>query len=120
MGLIRTLIIIFVHVILDNLVMGSFNLVYVPFMIFGWMVIPILLCTIFKKVDSNISLAFLGILFSFLYSWIYIIPNCIVLQMDFIAYLVADFIWEILLAMSSFLTILLLYNPLAKIFDKML
>ena len=53
-GLLKTIIISSIHVILDNLVMGSFNLIFVPFMLLGWLIIPITLNTIFKKVNSNI------------------------------------------------------------------
>ena len=118
LGFIKTTIICFIHVLLDNLIMGSFNVIYMPFMFIGWMIIPISLNTIFKKVNSNIILAFLGILFSFLYCWIYIIPNTLILEVSFISYLVADILWEVLLATSSFLTILLLYDPCSKLFDK--
>lgn len=120
LGLIKTSIITIIYVILDNIIMGSFNMLYVPFMLIGWLIIPVFLNTIFKKTESNIKLAFLGILFSFIYCWIYIMPNCIILEVDFITYLVADILWEILLAISSFISILILYNPCSKIFDKFL
>lgn len=119
-GLIKTIIISSIHVLLDNLVMGSFNIIFVPFMLIGWLIIPILLNTIFRKVNSNIVLALLGVVFSFVYCWIYIIPNCIILQVDFFTYLIADFVWEVLLASSSFITILLLYNPCSNALDKVL
>ena len=119
-GFINTIIITTIHVLLDNLVMGSFNFIYVPFMLIGWLIIPVLLNTIFKKVNSNILLAVLGVMFSFIYCWIYIIPNCIILQTDFFSYLIADVIWEILLASSSFITILLLYTPCSNVLDKVL
>ena len=119
-GFVNTIIITAIHVLLDNLVMGSFNFVYVPFMLIGWLIIPVLLNTIFKKVNSNILLAVLGVMFSFIYCWIYIIPNCIILQTDFFSYLIADLIWEILLASSSFITILLLYDPCSNVLDKVL
>ena len=102
------------------MIMGSFNILYLPFMLVGWLIIPIMLNTLFKKVDSNIKLAFLGLLFSFIYCLIYIIPNCIILEVDFITYLFADISWEILLAISSFISIILLYDPCSKIFDKFL
>lgn len=120
LGFIRTSLIVFIHVLLDNLVMGSFNLLYTPFMFVGWILIPLLMCTFFKKIESNIALAFLGILFSFLYSWAFIIPNCIVLSVDIFTYLTADIVFEIILALSSFLSILLLYNPLSKVLDRIL
>ena len=116
LGLKKTTFIILVHTLLDNLVMGSFNLYFIAFMLAGWLLIPLLLTTVFKKVESTIALAFLGILFSFLYSWVMapaslIIQDALTLPL-LIAYLQIDIWWEILLAMSSFLTILWLYEPL--------
>lgn len=117
LGFTRSFIICLIHVVLDSLVMGGFNFLYMPFMFIGWIIIPITLNTIFKKVESNIILAFLGIVYAFVYSWVFIIPNCILLNVSFNAYFLADIIWEILLALSSFITILLLYVPCSKIFN---
>ena len=88
-------------------------------MILGWSLIPNLLCSVFKKVNSNISLALLGILFSFLYCWVIAIPHSIIMEVDLITYLTMDIIWEFILAASSFITILLLYKPLSKLFDRL-
>ena len=110
-GTLKTIIICFIYALIDNMVMGTFNVLYTPFLFIGWIFIPIFLNTIFKKVESSIALAFLGVLFSFIYCWLFLIPNCIVLQMDFITYLLSDIVWEILMASSSFLSILLLYKP---------
>ena len=117
-GFIKTTIIIFIHVLLDNLIMGSMNIYFIPIMFIGWFIIPLTLNTIFKKVESQISLAILGIIFSFIYCWIFIIPNCLLLEVDFLTYLYADLIWEILLASSSFITILLLYNPCSMVIGR--
>lgn len=118
LNVIHTIIICLIYVILDNIIVG-FNIFYVLFMFLALIIIPILLNTLFKKVESNIVLALLGVLFSFIYSWILIIPGCIVFEMDFITYLLADILWELILAFSSFITILLLYKPCAKVFDKL-
>lgn len=118
LGLFKTIIITLIHTILDCLVMGSLNLMYFPFMLVGLLLIPVLLNTLFKKVESNIALSFLGILFSLLYCWSYIVPSLIVLEIDFVSYMAADVVWEITLAMSSFLSILLLYNTCANVLDK--
>lgn len=118
LGILKSSIIILIHSFLDNLVSGSFNILIVIFMIIGWELIPLLVNTLFKKVDSIISISLVGVLFSFLYSWIYMIPFCIIFEMSFFEYLKADIIWEVLLATSSFLSILLLYKPVEKIFDK--
>lgn len=117
LGMLRTIIIVIIHVILDNIVMGSMSLYYTPTMLVGWLIIPITLNTIFKKIDTNINLAFLGILYSLIYSWLYLIPSSILTNVSPIAYLLGDILFEIILAMSSFISILLLYNPCAKVID---
>ena len=117
-GFKKTSIIILIHTLLDNLVMGSFNMFYIVFMFIGWMIIPLTLCSIFKNVESNYSLAFLGILFSFCYCFVYIVPNVVIADVKFLDYLYADIIFEVILAMSSFISILLLYNPISKFLDK--
>lgn len=119
LGLLRTTIIVIIHVILDNLYMSSFNIMYTPWMLIGWLIIPITLCTIFKKVNSNIILAFLGACYSFIYCWLYIIPNVMILEIDPLAYFVSDIPFELILAGSSFLSILLLYDPLSNVFEKL-
>lgn len=113
-----TLIITIIYVVLDSLTTNGFSFLFLPFMLIGWLIIPIFLNTLFKKVESNVLLASLGILFAFIYSWINIIPGCILFKMDPITYLVGDILWEVILASSSFITILLLYNPCAKVFDR--
>ena len=40
-GLSKTLIIILIHTILDNIIMSSFSLYYFPFMLIGWSLMPI-------------------------------------------------------------------------------
>src|SRR5690554_4722661 len=79
LGLKRTIIIVTIHTFLDNLLMG-FNIFYFPFMLVGWLIIPISLNTIFKRVNNTILLAFLGILFSFLYSWMFVFVIVVLLQ----------------------------------------
>lgn len=111
----KTILIILIHVLLDNLVIGSMNIVFVPFMFLGWSIIPICLNTIFRNVRSSIGLAYLAIIFALLYSWIYIIPNVLVYGVDPIAYLIADLLFEIILAISSFLTTLWLYEPCERV-----
>lgn len=111
-GFKKTAIIITIHVLLDNLIMGSFNILVVGFMFSGWMFIPLTLSTIFSNVKSALGLAFLGILFAFVYSWFLIIPGMILQELTFLQYLSGDIFFEVILAISSFITILWLYEPL--------
>lgn len=118
LGFVKTSIITIIHVLLDNLFLGGINLYFTPAMLVGWLIIPATLCTIFKKANSNISLAILGAIYSFIYCWIFIIPNVLLFKFNYIDYLIADLLFEIILATSSFVSILFLYNPLSKLFVK--
>ena len=120
LGLIRTIIIITCYTLIDGLIGGPFNIIYITFMLIGWLIIPILLCTIFKKVQSPLYLALLGVMFAFTYSWINIIPNLILTSATIISYLIADYPFELLLAVSSFLSILWLYTPIERVFKKII
>lgn len=118
--MVRTIIIVTIYTLFDCLFASSLNLFYFPFMLIGWNLIPILLSTIFKRVENSLYLAFLGILFSLLYSWIFIIPTMVMTDVKFLDYLVSDLVFEGLLAISSFLSILWLYYPCSKLLDKIL
>ena len=113
----KTLIIIILHVIIDNLIMASFNIFFVLVMMIGLMIIPFTLNTIFKKVTSPLGLAGLSIIYALIYSWLYIIPSVLLLKNDFRIYLIQDLPFEGLLAGSSFLSVLWLYTPLTRIID---
>lgn len=118
LGLKRTSLIITIHVLLDNMVMGSMNPMIIIFMWIGWMWIPLLLCTIFKKVNDSFRLALLGIVFALLYSWTFVICSCLIFHMKFTTYIMADIVFELILAISSFLSILWLYDAVKKVFDR--
>lgn len=119
LGFIRTTIIVVIHVLLDNLFMGSMNLVYTPAMFVGWMIIPIVVSTLFKKTDSPFLLAIFGFIEGFLYSWMFILPNYLLYNINPLAYLASDVLFEFLLAISSFLSILFLYKYVSNYFDKL-
>lgn len=125
LGIIRTSIIIIIYSFLDCLVTGSLNLYYFPFMLIGWLLIPVIITLFCKKTESSIILALMGIIFAVFYSWIYIIPNVLIPNeaisvISVINYLAADLTFEVLLASSSFLSILWLYSPCSIAFDKIL
>ena len=119
-GLAKTSLIVFLHVILDNFYMSSFSLMYTPTMLVGWLIIPFTICTFFKKVESPIFLGLLGIVYSFIYSWLYIIPNYLIMHIDPVIYIASDFIFEVILAICSFISIFILYRPCSKVLDIML
>ena len=120
MGMFKTVLIIIIHVLLDNFVMSSFSLMYTPTMLVGWLIIPLTLCTIFKKVESPVILAILGAILAFIYCWLYMIPSYLIYNIKPLAYLLSDIIAEIILAGCSFLTIIFLYKPSSKLLDSLI
>ena len=114
-GMKKTLFILLVYVLLDNIIMGNMGLIFVPFQYIGWALIPLLLCTVFKRVNDPLRLALLSALFSFLYCWIMVIPGVIVMHVSAGAYLAADITFELILAASSFVSVLLLYKPCYRV-----
>ena len=115
----QTLLIILIHTLLDNIFMSSFSIYYFPFMLLGWSVIPIIINLFFKKNDNPLTLAFVGMGCSFIYCWSFVIPTAIFTNASIVAYLIGDITFEIILAISSFLSILWLYNPCYKLLIKL-
>lgn len=119
MGFTKTTIIILIHVFLDNLVMGSLNFIYTPVMFFGWMFIPIFVCTIGRKTESPLKLGLIAILCSFLYCWSFVLPTYLFMNINPLVYLGSDIIFELILAVVGFTTTFLLYKPCSRIFEKL-
>lgn len=120
LGLYKTFLIILCHTLLDVFLFNNGLYVYMLFMFVGLMFIPLLLNTLFEKINSPIGLALLSIVFSLLYSWINIIPSVVIYNMNLFDYLLFDIVWELILVTSNFVIVLLLYKPISKVFDKIL
>ncbi len=120
LGTWKTIIIILINVIIQNLVWGSLNLLYTPAMFIGYLFVPICLNVIFKKVENIYALSVISILCSFVYSWCFIIPSVILTNVSFTAYIISDILFEVLLAGSSFLSVLWLYEKLVTELNKII
>jgi energy-coupling factor transport system substrate-specific component len=117
LGFKRTTFIIIIHVIVSNFFSpyGPVNPMYMPFMFIAWMLIPISLKTIFKSLDHPYGLATFGFFFGFVYGWMFIPVSVFILGTPFLPYLIADLPFELIMALSNFITILWLYQPLKKL-----
>ncbi|MGM9912041.1 hypothetical protein [Floccifex sp.] len=115
-----TLFVITLHVLFDNLFVGSFNLVYTPIMWIGYSFIPILSNTIFKIINTPFKLAITGVLYSLLYCWTFVLGSVFIMNVPFMSYFIADLPFELILSICTFLSILWLYEPCAKLFDRLL
>ncbi|MBQ4425291.1 MAG: hypothetical protein II882_06110 [Lachnospiraceae bacterium] len=118
-GLWRTGIIVTVYVLLDSVFWGSLNPIFTPAQWIGWMLGPLILCTLLKKVEDSIPLAFANVFFAFLYCWVMIIPTAWLIHVDIRKYILADIPFEIILAVSAFLPTLLLYEPMIRILRRL-
>ena len=116
----KVLLVIVIHVLLDNLFMGSFSIYYFPFMLLGWSIIPIIINIFFKNNENSIVLAIVGFGCSFIYCFLFAIPQMLLTETSLMTYLAADFSFEIILAISSFLAILWLFKPCYKIMKDIL
>lgn len=119
LGFFRTTIIVIIHVLLDNLVMGSLNLFYTPAMFIGWMFIPIVISCFCKNIENPILLGVFGCICAFLYCWTFIVPNVVLYKIDPVAYLLSDIIFELILAACGFITTAILYSPCSNLFDRL-
>ncbi len=115
----ETMTVIFVHVILDSLFMGAFYPFYMAPMFIGWSLIPIAYHTVLRRTTNDFKLAVFGLVHAFLYGWTFI--PFVMIQTgiyNFWPYLIADLPFEIIMGVSSFITILWLFKPLHKMLSR--
>ncbi len=106
------------YVFLDSLYMGGFNIFYMVPMMLAWYLIPISYHTILRKTKNETKLALFAFVFGFVYGWMYIPFNMIQTGISkFIPYLLADLPFEIVMAITGFLTVLWMYKPLYKVLN---
>lgn len=115
-----SLIIVIIHVFLDNIISGTLNpIIFIP-MLVGYIQIPLIINIFFKNVKKPLILASYGVLASIIYSFCFIITNMIFLPINIMAYIIADIPFTIILCISSFTTVILLYNPISNLLSKLL
>jgi hypothetical protein len=109
----ETLLIIVVYVFLDNLTLSTFYPLMMAPMLIGWSIIPISYHTFLRRTKNPYILAFYGILFAVIYGWIFV-PFRILEQevFELWPYIIADIPFQIVMALSNFITILWLFTPL--------
>lgn len=112
----ESFIYIMVYVLLDNMYMGSLNLLYTPPMFIAWMLIPISQKLFLHKTKSELKLALFAFAFGFVYSWTFIPVRMLEMGIsEFWPYLLLDIPFEIILATTGFMTVYWLYKPLNNV-----
>lgn len=112
--------IIIIYVILDYLYIGYFDLTYIITAIIGWLMMPVLFKTVFKKVENTTLMALCSIVPVCLYFWAFSIPTCLFYRINPLVYIAGDIIYELPLIVTTFLCIIFLYNPMSKLLDSLL
>jgi len=111
-------LVILVHVLLDNLFMGSFNLYCMVPQYLG-LFFTLCMARLFKNKNEIIQAIF-GAVGALVYCWLYVLVNIWFLNVRFIDYFIADIPFEIILVASTVITILFLYKPLVKLINNLL
>lgn len=115
-----SILIVIVHVILDNLLNGSFTPIIVIPMLLGYIQIPLIINLILKNAKKPLILASYSVLATIIYSILFLITNWLILPINIVSYIIADIPFTLTLCISSFISILLLYNPLYKVLNNLL
>lgn len=114
LGFKKTMIIIVLHTLADNLYLGGLNpFIFMP-MLIGWSLIPVLLTTVFRQFKGVVSLTIFAFVFGFIYGWVFIPFTMIAMNAKFLPYLIADLPFELLMAISGALSVALLYEPMYR------
>jgi hypothetical protein len=109
------------YVLLDSLYMGGFNLFYMVPMLLSWALIPMLYHTVLKKTSNEYILGGFAFIFGFVYGWMFIPFNMLQTGIyNVVPYLIADIPFEIIMAVTGFVTVVWLYKPLLVTMQKIL
>ena len=116
-GFVDALIIVTIHVFLDNLVMGSFNLIYTPAMYIGWVSLIVIL-HVFRKNQNRFFSATLVAVHGIIYSLWFALANTLMMEVPFLTYFISDIPFEVILVVNGFITTLLLKDKLVELLKK--
>lgn len=111
-GFKKTSLIIFAHVLLDNIYMGSLTpIVMIPM----WLGYMIYIGIIWLLKNKNIWLLTLGgIIGAYIYCMLFFVTNIVFLEIDIYHYWLADIPFEIMLMSTIAFTMIYLYKPLRR------
>ena len=118
LGTPKTMIMIFIHVLLDTFLFGGLMSFYMGSMLFGYMLIPIMANTVFKRVENVYVLGLFSGLSAVLYAWSFIPPTMLLYNVNLWLYLIADIPFTAVLVVNNFIATIVLYKPLTRIFKE--
>ena len=113
LGIPKATLVMTVHVLLDNLIWGSLTPVTVCPMWVGWFVV-ILIGWLLRKAPLPV-IVIGAVIGSLCYCWSFALFHVLFLQVNFIAYIIPDIVFEILICCSSVLTVTFCYRPAERL-----
>lgn len=101
------------YVLLDMMMLGGLNPMYLLPMMMAWYLIPISYHTFLRRTNNETKLAVFALGFGFVYGWMYV-PFRMLEQgiWNPAPYLMADLPFEIVMSVTGFITVLFLFAPL--------
>lgn len=111
-GFKKTMVIVLLHTMADNLYNGSLNPYIVLPMFIGWSMIPVLLSTVFRKLDSPVYMMVFAFVFGFIYGMVFIPFASYQFGINIGAYFLSDLPFEALMGVSGAISVGLFYTPL--------
>jgi hypothetical protein len=116
----NTSLIVTVHVIIDNLIFGSFAMLHIIVPMFiGWQLVVIIFYFIQKRTSNIIIYAVIAYLFGHLYGLVFVPFQGFILNVDMLTYLIADLPFQLIMALTNFIVILWLYQPIYLYLNKL-
>jgi uncharacterized membrane protein len=117
MGPLYGSLIVILHVIFDNLFMSTFG----NFWIMAPQLLGLLITMMFGYLlrrRNEFVVAIFSVIAGLIYVGLYMLVNIYVLDMDPLAYIIADIPVDLLLVTSNVITVMFLYKPLKKLIDE--
>ncbi len=117
-GIKPMLLITLIYVIVDNLYLGTFHIIYTPVMFITWSSIVLLLLPFKNKKDNVWLLSIVGVIHAVIYSFCFGLTTGLIYEIDVAAYIISDIPYTLILMASNILTIIWLYKPLYNVMIK--
>lgn len=106
------------YVLLDSMFMGTLDLMYMIPMVLAWVTLGI-----FGRIwkDKFITVTLFTFFFGFLYGWFFIPTKMIMLDVFHVwPYLLSDLPFEVIMAISNLILMVVLYRPLKKVLTRLI
>jgi hypothetical protein len=107
------------YVLLDNLLLGSFSILYTPAMFFSWILLTLVAYALRNR--RFIIILLFSIFFAFLYGWSFIPAKIIEQGINILwPYFLADLPFEAIMALNNAITVLFFYRHLKTILQSLI